>query len=245
MIFNGTEAWFVPPTSKYGLNKIDAKDIQLNDFTFTARIKIDWDYMVPDTNTQEAGIMIKNGRHLGLSIAHTGHGYKLLKGMLWTKEIKTIAGTDKPFVAPKPEELIIPLNSHEDISNDYINVALSVNLSEKKFTLTANQFSKTQSFENELIDYSSSWLWVGCANALDSCPDDHKQYFKGDVEFCGIFQKYMDFDETQLVFDGKWDKNYKPVGVYDFKNLTPYKALDITKNGNNLIKYDITWMEHI
>lgn len=243
MIFNGTDAWFVPPTSRYGLSKVSSKDLHLNDFTFCARIKVDWDFLVPESKTQEAGIMVKNGKHLGLSVAKSGDNYRMLKGMCWTEESKKIEGSDKPFIVTKPEEIFIPLNAQTDISEDYIDMAISFNLTEKKFKVVANDFEKTQTYDNDLVDYTASWLWIGVCNPLDSCPEDHRQYFKGDIAFSAVFQKYMEYDDIKRIFDGGWSKNDKPIAVYDFKDVTSYKALDITKNGNNLIKYDKTWMD--
>ena len=243
MIFTGNDAWFIPPTSRYGLSRVSSQDLHLTDFTFCARIKIDWDFLIPETNTQEAGIMIKNGKHLGLSIAKTGDNYRILKGMCWTEESKPIEGSSKPFVLSNSEQILIPLNAGLDISEDYIDISLSFNIQDKKFKLTANNFEKTQTYTGDLWDYTASWLWIGVANPLDSCPDEHKHYFKGDIPFCGVFQKYMDMEDIKRIFDGNWEKTDKPISIYNFKNTTPYKSLDITKNGNNLIKYDKRWMD--
>jgi len=121
---------------------------------------------------------------------------------------------------------------------EYIN-----NLAKKLFKVSANDFEISQEFIYDLADYSSSWLWVGVANPLDSCPEEHRHYFKGDISFCGVFQTYMDSKDIKRVFDGKWEKSDRPVAVYNFEKLTPYKVLDITKNGNNLINYDKRWMD--
>lgn len=234
MIFNGSDAWFIPPTSRYGLSRVNSKDLHLADFTFLARIKVDWDYMVPESITQEGGIMIKNGKHLGLSVVKTGDNYRVLKGICWTEDSNQNI---------KPEQILIPLNSEENISDDYIDVAFSVNILKKEFKVTANNFEKTGEFTQELTDYSSSWLWIGVANPLDSCPEEHRLYFKGDISFCAVFQKYMDLKDIKKAFVGQWDKSDRPVAVYNFTKFTPYKVLDITKNGNNLINYDKKWMD--
>ena len=242
MILNGSDAWFVPPTSRYGLSRVNSKDLHLADFTFLARVKVDWDFLVPESKTQEGGIMIKNGKHLGLYVAKTGNDYRILKGMCWTEK-RNDTLISEPSIDINSEQILIPLNSDENISDDYMDISISFNVMKKEFKVTANNFEITKEYSNDLIDYSSSWLWVGVANPLESCPEEHRHYFKGDISFCAVFQKYMDSKDIKRVFEGNWDKSDRPVAVYDFNKFTPYKVLDITKNGNNLINYDKKWMD--
>jgi hypothetical protein len=242
MIFNGNDAWFIPPTSKYGLSRVNSNDLHLGDFTFLVRVKVDWDFLIPNTKTQEVGIMIKNGKHLGISIAKTGNNYRILKGMCWTEKRNDTEIIGEPSENATYEQILLPLNAETDISNDYMDISISFNLTKKLFKLSANDFEISQEFIYDLADYSSSWLWVGVANPLDSCPEEHRHYFKGDISFCGVFQTYMDSKDIKRAFDGKWEKSDRPVAVYNFEKLTPYKVLDITKNGNNLINYDKRWM---
>lgn len=237
MIFSGRDAWFVPPTSKYGLSKVDSKNLHLNDFTFLARIKVDWDFLQYGTDTDEAGIMVKNGKHLGITIAKTEDGHRILKAMCWTK-------SSIPDAEAECEQIFIPLDAYEKMCEDYMNIAFSINLTTKKFKIIVNDIEEIQEFNNELIDYTSSWAWIGCSNPLDTCPVGHRQYFKGEIHLCGVFQKYMELSDVKRIFNGGWAPSDKPITLCDFNRTTPYKALDITKNGNNLIKYDKTWMDH-
>jgi len=251
MIFNGAEAWFIPPTSRYGLSRVSSKELTNKDFTFLATVKINWDAMDVNDITHEAGILIKNGKHLGISACKTGDNYRVLKAQIWTYLEKKIEKSEKSFLVPKPEEIFITLNQfNNDISEDYLNIAFAFDSKNKKFTLSAKSvfsdvIEKEHSFENELIDYTNSWLWVGCSNPLDSCPEDHRQYFNGEINYVGIFQKFLLIDEITDIFKNNWSKENEPICVYDFERNTPYKVLDITLNGNNLIKYDKAWMDSI
>ena len=79
MILNGDSAWFVPPTSRYGLSKVSSRELTNSSFTFLCQVKVDWSKMTENTNTQEAAIMIKNGKHLGISVAKTGNNFRIVK----------------------------------------------------------------------------------------------------------------------------------------------------------------------
>ena len=50
MKFNGNKAYFLTPTNKYGLSKVEPKDITEDNFTYIARLTIDWDKMNKDMN---------------------------------------------------------------------------------------------------------------------------------------------------------------------------------------------------
>jgi hypothetical protein len=59
----------------------------------------------------------------------------------------------------------------------------------------------------------------------------------------GVYQKYLTNIEIAKAFARIIEPEHKPIAYYDFIESTPYKVLDITNNGNNLNKYDKTWME--
>jgi hypothetical protein len=239
MIFTGDIAWFVPPTSRYGLSRVSSKELTNSDFTFMCKIKVDWNKMTENTMTQEAGIMIKNGKHLGISIAKTGDNFRIIKGEAWTK-------TDNPEV-DEINQIILPVNDFKnsrDISEEELNITFSCDIINKKLRLIVNNIVNIIDLKGDLIDYVASWLWIGCSNPLDSCPREHQHFFTGDIKFIAVAQKYLSTDEITLVYN-KMDKpEHKIIGTYDFIESTPYKVLDTSDNGNNLIKYDKTWMDN-
>ena len=82
--FTGDNAWFVSPDSKYGISRLPAKTITEGDFSFLAKINVNWDKMNPDDRTREGGVIIKNGLHMGLSVIKPDHDHVYVKGTIWT-----------------------------------------------------------------------------------------------------------------------------------------------------------------
>ena len=46
MEFKGKEAYFLTPTNKYGLSKVEPKNITEDNFTYLTRLTINWEEMV-------------------------------------------------------------------------------------------------------------------------------------------------------------------------------------------------------
>ena len=67
------------------------------------------------------------------------------------------------------------------------------------------------------IDYSGSWLWVG-ANALNSCDEEHKHYYRGEISFVGVYGRYLSDDEIRKVYENsqslKIKNNFKTKQLY-------------------------------
>ena len=240
MIFTGNTTWFVQPTSRYALNTVSPKHITKSNFTFMCKIKVDWEKMIEYTSTQEGGVMIKNGKHLGISVAKTGNDFRIIKGELWTKSNNSDGA--------EINQIIIPVNdvaNTPDISEDDLNITFSCDIIGKKITLTVNNITKTTNLKGEIIDYSASWLWVGCCNALDSFPEETKYFFYGELSYAAIFAKALtarDIREVQHT-PSSISKRLTPTCAFDFKRQTPYKVLDIAGTGNHLIKFDKEWMD--
>ena len=238
MILNGDSAWFVPPTSRYGLSKVSSRELTNSNFTFLCQVKVDWSKMIEGSHTQEAAIMIKNGKHLGITVMKTGENFRVAKGAVW---VESNILEEKGI-----REIIIPLNdaiNTPDISDEYLNLVFSYDIINKKLQLIVNNRKKIIDVPNELIDYTPSWLWIGCANPLESETNYHQHYFFGEYKLVGIYQKYLTDDEIIDAFAKIINPEHKPVAYYNFKETTPYKVLDITLNGNNLNKYDKKWMD--
>lgn len=239
--FNGSEAWFVSPDNKYGLSKFPAKKITDGDFSFLAKIKVNWNKMNPNDLTREGGIIIKNGLHLGLSVIKPDNQHVYIKGTIWTMDASL--GTN----GMKNYDILVKVNNEEgDLEKEY-EIGFSFKKSEKLFSVYCNGTWKTEKFNGTLLDYSNAWLWIGCSNPLDTCPIDFKHFFNGEIYNASIFYKSLDKEEIMEVYENfeNVSKRLKPVCLYDFKKQTPYKILDISGNGNHLIKFDREWMDQI
>ena len=241
LVFQGKNAWFASPDNKYGLSTSPAKNITDGDFSFLAKIRVNWDKMNPDNLTREGGVIIKNGLHMGLSVIKPDYDHCYVKATIWT--IDASLGAD----GMKNHDILVKVNWEDgDLDKDY-EIGFSFKKKEKEFSVYCDGTWETQSYDGTLIDYSNAWLWVGASNPLESCPMDFRQFFTGEIYNIGIFQKALNREEIIEIYRefNNVSKRLKPVGLYDFKRQTPYKALDISGNGNNLVLFDVTWMDNI
>jgi len=72
-------------------------------------------------------------------------------------------------------------------------------------------------------DYKWSYLWLGCACALEDVPDEFKWKFFGHFEYLEIV------------------RNEKPIFKSFFRRLTDFKVFDESDCGNHFIKYSKEW----
>lgn len=241
MKFNGNSAWFVSPDNKYGLSKFPAKKITDGDFSFLAKIKPYWDKMNPNDKSREGGVIIKNGLHLGLSVIKPDNDHVYVKGTIWT--IDASLGSD----GMKNTDILVKVNNEEGDLEKKLEVGFSFKKSDKEFSVYCNGTWHSKKYEGTLLDYSNAWLWIGSSNPLESCPEDFMQFYNGEIYNIAIFYKALDKEEIYEIYDDfeNISKRLKPVCAYDFKKQTPYKILDITENGNHLIRFDKEWMSQI
>ena len=154
------------------------------------------------------------------------------------------------------------------IDNDgdgWIDIVLSYDRKNATLVLqTREELQETWStqlvkIDGEIIDYSGSHVWVGCANAFASCPEP--QFYSGHVRCLGVFnsvltekyrdkfyKEYQDFRGIAKYFRGHAHRRQvynfeemKPLAFTNFKTSTPYKAYDFSGNGNHPIIYKREW----
>jgi hypothetical protein len=239
--FDGNNAWFATPDNKYGLSKFPMKNITEGDFSFLTSIKVNWDKMDPNGNTREGGVVIKNGLHMGLSVIKPDYEHIYVKGTIWTIDASLGSNGMKNY------DILVKVNWEPGDHDKEYKVGFSFKPKEKEFSVYCNGTWLTEKFEGSLVDYSNAWLWLGASNPLESCPEDFRQFFNGEMFYAAIFAKFLDRNEIDEVYDNPSNvsKRLKPTCVFDFKRQTPYKILDISENGNNLIRFDSEWMDSI
>jgi hypothetical protein len=233
--FNGDIAWFCPAKNKYNLSLKSVDEITNNDFSFISKVKVDWKGLDKNQPFREGGIVNKNGQHVGLSVFKFENGDCFVKGCIWTNN-----GTADNIL----NEIVVKINDDGFDINSEINLALSYSKKDNKIRLIFNNQIHEKVLEGNVIDYSNTWLWVGACNAFKSCDIEYRNYFHGDILFVSIYESYLEsqtildiFDNDHIVYH-----DYNPVCVFDFKNQTPFKVLDKSMNGNNLVKFDDEWM---
>jgi hypothetical protein len=236
-VFKGKESFFVPPNNKYGLNFGDVINFTNGNFSFVTRVSIDKDEIIKhtkETGQIEYGIIMKNGLHCGISVVCSIHENPVnfyAKGTIWTKN-----GTDEhKFV-----DILINSDNPDVEDTGFLDIAFSYDKDEKFISLYCNGAFEKKLFNEEPVDYTNSYLWVGAANPLDDCPPEYRSFFYGKIHYGAIYKKCLSHNSIQKVFKNieVVDSNYKPLCVFNFTNQTPYKILDISDNGNHLIKFD-------
>lgn len=236
-IFKGTDCYFVPPNNKYGLNSGEIVNLTLGDFSFVARVSINpnemqkiWD----ETKQVEYAIINKNGLHCGISltksISANFTGYHA-KGTIWAHD--GIGGYKAIDILLNPL-----MGSNKD--DNFFDIAFSYNKNEKYITLYCNNLFEKRYFTEDIIDYTNSYTWIGVSNPLDDCPAEYRNFFYGEMHYGGIYESCLDEVSSKGIFvDIEHINNeLKPICLFDFKQQTPYKVLDISYNGNSIIKYD-------
>jgi hypothetical protein len=81
--------------------------------------------------------------------------------------------------------------------------------SEKKIIIGDQGFFLDRVYEGDIVDYSTSWFWVSCCNALESCDEEHRNYLRADFKKTTPYKIY---DESKngnnlVKFDNAWFDN--------------------------------------
>jgi hypothetical protein len=237
LTFNRKDSWFVAPDNKYGLSKYPAKDITEGNFSFLARVKVNWDKMNPDNSSREGGIIIKSGLHMGLAAVKASEDDLYIQSTIWTYSDE--------FKGEKTQSHVI--FQKVENKNDYCNVCFTFDRYKNEHSLYFNGELVTEEFKGYLIDYTQSWLWVGVSNPLNTCPEEFRQFFNGEIYNVGIFSKCLNHQEIKKYFEdfNHFNPQSNAISLIDFKRQTTYKILDISGNGNNLVKnfdkLDVSW----
>ncbi len=244
MKFDGDTAYYIPPktiTSGYPITNLFDRD-----FTYCFRFRVDWKELhkkQSDINGwARGGIMIKTGAHFGLQavvgVDAVGNFLKALEVITWTN---SVPGSSIYNDENKLNSMKVDINSSLSAINwDGWMQGTLVSDHNKSLTLYIDNYADTLELTDPLLDYSDSYLYVGC---YDSHAAD---CFVGDVSHVGIFQKKFTKEDINLFFSNLDDLSklttymeiLYPVALTDFKRKTIYKLYDMSENGNHFIKYD-------
>lgn len=236
--FEGNTAYLVPPKNRYQLSLYEPYDVTDHNFTFVAKVKADWEKMNAFDKTREGGVITKNGKHIGLSVLKNTDWRLYIRGQFWCK----LPNNTETFY-----DLFLEVDS--DVKDTVLDIAFVHNKSEKKLALLLNDKYKEVTYDGEIIDYSDSWIWIGCQNAFDSCDEHHRGFLFGEIHHSAIYGTALSMEDINKTFSyikkEDVDLSYKPLCIFNFIQKTPYKVFDITGNGNNMIMFDKKWMEKV
>lgn len=241
MKFDGTLSYLFNTGNNSGLIKNTINQVYTGECTVLTRYKPDIDGMIeamPDIGFLSTGLICKNGQHIGI----------------FFKMIRNYEGAE-PWVyrfsfefwqRGDTEQRILDIDiDPSEIRDSWFDIELTQSV--KEFTFTVNGKSVTSKYLN-LVDYTNSYLWVGCANRL---APDWKHELIGEIDQLLIaneivipFKRVLFFDDYEGYVDRTLrDSKAMTVFLSNFKKFTYYKVHDDSGNGNHPIKYDNEWVD--
>lgn len=228
MRFENGKYYFIKDSNKYNLHLETIKDVTENSFTFITKCKPDWDLIEKNSTV---AIVVKNGKHIGI-----------IGG-----KFESPSGIDEYFISvtgwtidDELNEIPFDLNLQVDKNENEYNISFIHNLEKKEIELYVNDKKASLNYKGDIIDYSNSYLWVGCGHGFPKYYKDHQWMYTGDIFFIGIYKTNLNKNQIDKIINddslsASTDKNLKPAFVTNFKTYTPYKVKDDTGYGNNLI----------
>ena len=271
MKLDGNTAWYIPASnnnksSSYPITKLCDKD-----YTYCIRFKVDWEAMVVPNKWSMGGLVVRNGAHFGINTVvgkdNNGEILKAFESTLWVTKLdrnvnpslESISETDNECLSIK----IDSNNSKKYFSDEgevdgiietinwdgWINCVFTSEYN-KRLTLHIDDFTDTIHYDNRMLDYSLSWLWLGCCNGFSGI-DIGNNYFTGEISHLGLFQKCFNKKDRKLFFENLNDlsvlnnQNLNPIAMTDFKKKTPYKIYDLSETGNHFTLYSEEWMNQM
>lgn len=235
---------------RHGLIFNHVRDMIVGEFTLLIEFKPDIEHIREKLNTEpnyQQCIVGKNGKHTGLFICaydidgepHLNLEYQWWQNPLWEQN-------------QNPEEdefknVIVPIKV--DVDSTY---RVIVQKTKREISVECNLNKKSLEFDS-IIDYSNSLMWLGAANRLNDTPDIEDPYnniFTGEILKMHLQEKSIEHEHIKLFFDDynkfldlKLDvKKNKVFFTSDFSNITPYKILDQSGNGNHPIIFRLEWL---
>jgi len=194
LLVNKENIYFLPSTNKNGLSTAAPTfmDDGNKSFEFIVTGVIDLDEYQRDTNY---GVVMLNGKHLGISVADD-----YIVGTFWTEK-----GVKQIFC-------------NTDIGKEF-TAHLKCDVENNTIYFNGNSVK----IDGRLLDdYKYSYLWVGCASAIN---DESEWNCYGVLNYIEII------------------KDNKTIFKSNLKEKTEFKVFDESENGNHLLKYSKEWFD--
>jgi len=231
---DGQTSWFISPDSQYGLSTYPIKKITTDNFSFLTKVKVDWDKMDGNGDNNQSGIVMINGMHMGITAFKTEKEDCWINAKIWTQQDD---GSNFEYV-----NSIYITDLHEELE-----IGFSVDVHNNETFIYCNGKTNKIKLEGNIVDYSNALLWVGASMPLGYINSKFHHFLFGEISYVSIIPRTFTAEEYKEIFlDYKTNLiNKTAVASFNFEDQTPYKILDISGNGNNLIKFDNSWMPEI
>ena len=185
--------YFLPPTNKNSLSTaLPQFSGDVKSFEFKVKFRPDFSKAEPEINY---GIMMLNGKHLGISWLESEDGQSNIVGSLWTEE--------------EIQQIYSPLTYDRktlERTNDYTYAHFIVDIENGWMRLNNTSTKKIRGKLSN--DYRFSYLWLGCGNSFENCDKEYRWNFYGNINYAEVIIN------GQTVFYSKCQKKTK-YKVYD------------------------------
>lgn len=232
LIFDGNSSWYIAPESQYGLSTYPIKKITTDNFSFVVKVKIDWTKLDGSEEKNQYGIVTINGMHMGINVYNGFNSDRWIRGKIWTVDEQ---GNHREY-----ENSIKLINAEDDF-----DIMFSVDINNNETFLYCNGRTNKLKLSGSIIDYTNSLFWIGSSTASKYVDSKYQHFMFGEISYVAIVPRLINDDEIENLFlDYKNNPiNKTSIAAFDFETRTNYKVLDLSGNGNNLIKYDTAWVE--
>ena len=223
--FNGNNSYFIPNVHKNSVSTKNLNEVVKGDFTFSVKVKPEWS-RCGENHHDSYGVIALNGMDLGIFLRKDEQGNYNINAEFWVDN-------------ENPKAKLVQLVSGTDFELDeWLNISL-VFKKNRSMTLICNSSMNRISFDEDLIDYGSSWLWIGCANNRWNVDGALWRNYIGKVKKIGVFNKALTKSEINNFFNNynqKLNETTNPFFITSKFKRTRYKVFDESYNGNHLCK---------
>jgi len=215
--FDGTNCLFLPSFSRNSVSTYNIKKLFEDSFTIRTRVKIDWDKLKPNSEEQvKYGIVCLNGMDMGIFCnieenKFTNEYRKCITAEVWTNvENGTAIRNDLMF----------------EVKGDNKFLDIEFRYGKDKFIelLVDENWSKMH-LRGDVVDYSESFLWIGCCNNNKDIPENLTGNLYGEMKKVIITSGEKSFIDCDFTKD-----------ITMAHNVTDYKVYDYSGNANHLLK---------
>ncbi len=163
--------YFLPPTNKNSLSTaLPQFSGDVKSFEFKVKFKPDFSKAKSET---PYGIMMLNGKHLGISWYESDNGQSNIVGSLWTED--------------ELQQLFAPLTYDRKTLkrvNDYTYAHFIVDIENGWMRLNNTATKKIRGKLSN--DYRFSYLWLGCGNSFENCDEEYRWHFNGNISYAEV-----------------------------------------------------------
>ena len=209
---NDKGCWLLANYSRNMVSTYRIQELVKNDINIEVNCKIDWEKII-ESNQDFSGIVCFNGAHFGI-LCKIYDGKPVISAEVWSEY------NDEQIC----NDAIIEIDT---TTNDEWRTITFNYKKDSKISITTTEGSVEKEIKGTILDYTNSYLWVGCCDNHKPTPPEYQGNWYGQIKSLKIK------GEKKLFLN------------YNFKKKTRYKIYDKSGNGNHLMKKFINDEGHV